>query len=85
MPPPGRWAQTLGKVITHEANVVPSSAYTFRCGADVWKNCVLQWMFGTPLRSFPDFRSSYAPGGYAEPPSVAGGGEPIQKPDLMHE
>src|SRR5216683_3501953 len=84
---PSRWAQTLGKVITLEANVVPSSAYTFGYGAEVWKNCVLQWMFGTPLRRFPDFRSSYAPGGYGGPGSVGGGGggEPIQNPDLMHE
>src|SRR6266850_7806830 len=55
---PSRWAQTLGNVITQEAKVVPSSAYTFRNGADVCRNCVDQWMFGTPLSRAPDLRLS---------------------------
>jgi len=53
--------------------VVPSSAYTFRNGAEVWKNCVDQWMFGTPLSRIPDLRLSYAPGGSGD---CAGGGAP---------
>src|SRR5215510_9436256 len=51
---PSMCAQTVGKVTTHEAKVVPISAYTFLSGAEIWTNSVSQRMSGTPLRSFPD-------------------------------
>src|SRR2546426_7079893 len=50
---PSMWAHTLGNVTTHEAKVVPISAYTFFRGAEVCANSVSQRRSGTPLRSFP--------------------------------
>src|SRR5207244_10173815 len=40
-------AHTVGNVTTDPAKVVPSSAYTFRNGADSSANCVVQLMSGT--------------------------------------
>jgi len=49
---PKRCAATVGNVITHDAKVVPISAYTFLNGADKYANSVLQRMSGTPSRTF---------------------------------
>src|SRR5207247_3715152 len=50
---PSMCAHTLGNVTTHEAKVVPISAYTFFRGAEFCANSVSQRRSGTPLRSFP--------------------------------
>src|SRR6266850_2607702 len=57
--------------MTHEANVVPISAYTFLKGAERYANSVLQRMSGTPLRTFgptsPRAFRRLPPGGGREP------------------
>jgi len=67
--------------MTHEANVVPISAYTFLKGAERYANSVLQRMSGTPLRTF----GPTSPRAFRRmPPSMSLRALRTQKPGRMH-